>query len=171
MKRPRRRIVDERSSDNEKRQLRTPVPGLSEREHLAQRVSFQGSGKHKLEPRAFKLEPVSPDADDCFCDGHAGFTPQDMDRIPELMIRGIRAGLIGHRDTKGDPTILWAVDDNGWIYEARITTATQAIYHGYPLLDGDAFARKVIARYAEYVYAHPHLRLERSLEDALERYL
>jgi hypothetical protein len=170
MKQPRRRILDERSSDNEKRQLRTPPPRPKELEDLAQRARFKGSGKHKLEPRAFKLEPASPDADDSFCDGHAGFTPTDMARIPGLMARGIRAGLIGHRDAKGDPTLLWTVDDNGWIYEARITTATQALYHGYPLLAGDAFARKVIARYSEYVYAHPQLQLERSLEDALERY-
>jgi len=170
MKRPRRRIVDERSSDNHKRQLRTPAPAADARDELAKRARFQGSGKHKLEPRAFGLEPATPDADDSFCDGHDGFTPEDMSRVPSLLERGIKAGLIGHRDSQGDPTILWTVDDNGWVYEARITTATQAIYHGYPLLEGDAFARKVITRYSEYVYAHPELQLERSLEQALERY-
>lgn len=55
---------------------------------------------------------------------------------------------------------------SGWATSARrrITTATQAV------LDGDAFARRIIARYADYVYAQPEHRLERSLEDALERY-
>lgn len=171
MKKPRRRIAELRSSDNVKRQLRTPAPSLEELDALARRASFEGSGKHKFEPRAFKLEPVKPDADDTFCDAHASFTPADMARIPGLLERGIGAGLIGHRDVKGDPAILWTVDDNGWIYEARITTPTQAIYHGYPLLEGDAFARKVISRYADYVYANPQLALQRSLDNALDLYL
>jgi hypothetical protein len=171
MKQPKRRIAKERSSDNDKRQLRSPALTEGAREELAARARFEGSGKHKLEPRAFKLEPGRPDADDSFCDGHAGFSPDDMARIPNLVVRGIRAGLIGHRDSRGDPTVLWTVDDNGWVYEARLTTATKAVYHGYPLLEGDAFARKVISRYAEYVDAHPEVRLERSLENALDRYL
>lgn len=170
MKQPSRRPIDERSSDNEKRQLRQPAPAGDELSELARRISFQGSGKHKLQPRAFNLEPASPAADDSFCDGHAGFSPDDMSRIPALLSRGIDAGLVGHRDIKGDPAVIWAVDDNGWIYEARITVPTQAIYHGYPLLEGDAFARKVISRYSTYVDAHPELQLERSLENALERY-
>ncbi len=170
MKPPKRRIAVERSSNNDKRTLRTPAPSEHQREALADRASYAGSGKHKLEPRAFHLEPAPPDADDSFCDGHAGFAPEDMARVGDLLERGIRAGLIGHRDVQGDPTILWSVDDNGWIYEMRITVPTQAIYHGYPLLVGDAFAKKVISRYTQYVYAHPQLALGPSLENARELY-
>jgi hypothetical protein len=169
MKPPKRRIAVERSSDNDKRQLRA-MPSLKERDELSLRATYGGSGKHKVNPRAFSLEPAAPAADDTFCDGHAGFAPEDMALTPGLLRRGILAGLFGHRDKGEDPTILWTVDDRGWVFEARITIPTQANYHGYPLLDGDAFARKVIARYSEYVYAHPELKLERSLQKALDRY-
>lgn len=170
MKPPKHRIAVERSSNNDKRKLHAPVPSTQDREALAARASYAGSGKHKLEPRAFHLKPAPPDADDSFCDGHAGFEPADMERVGDLLERGILAGLIGHRDVQGDPTILWSVDDNGWIYELRITVPTQAIYHGYPLLVGDAFAKKVISSYNRYVYAHPQLGLEPSLENARELY-
>jgi hypothetical protein len=93
-----------------------------------------------------------------------------MARVPALLRRGIAAGLVGQNDKQGDPTILWAVDDNGWIYEARITIPSQALYHGYPLLPSDAFARKIIARYEAYVYGPGNLQLIPSLEQALERY-
>jgi hypothetical protein len=170
MKRPLRRVDDPRSSDNQKRKLRTPTPAPGELAALVHRARFEGSGKHKAVPRAFGLEPTSPAADDTLCDEHADFSPADMARLPTLLERGILAGLISERDTQGDPAILWTVDDNGWIYEARITTQTQAVYHGYPLLPGDAFARKVISRYNEYARDRPLLRLEQSVENALERY-
>jgi hypothetical protein len=169
MKPPKRRLAVERSSDNEKRKLRA-MPADLERRELSARATYAGSGKHKVNPRAFGLEPAAPAADDTFCDGHAGFTPEDMTLAPELLRRGVLAGLLGHNEKGGDPTLLWTVDDRGWVFEARITIPTQAVYHGYPLLDGDAFARKVIARYSEYVYAHPALELEPSLQKALDRY-
>ena len=170
MKKPQRRAVHARSSDNQKRKLRTPAPTPDVLAALAQRARFEGSGKHKAAPRAFGLEPVKPDADDSLCDGHAEFMPADMARLPGLLERGILAGLVSERDAQGDPAILWTVDDNGWVYEARITTSTQALYHGYPLLPGDAFARKVISRYDEYARGHPDLGLEQGIENALGRY-
>lgn len=169
-KRPKRRLVTESSSDNDKRQLREPMPTTAGLCALAARASYAGSGKHKEQPRAFDLEPAASDADDTFCDGHAGFTPEDMARVPALVERGITAGLIGHNDKQGDPTIIWTVDDDGWIYEGRITTPTQAVYHGYPLLPSDAFAKKVIARYTEHVYTPGNTHLLSSLEQAMERY-
>ena len=169
MKRPSRRTADARSSDNQKRKLRTS-PDQADLAALAARVRFEGSGKHKASPRAFGLEPVSPDADDTQCDGHADCMPADMPRLPALLERGVLAGLVSDRDNQGDPAILWTVDDDGWIYEARITTPTQAVYHGYPLLPGDAFARKVISRFDHYARAHPELPLAPCLENALDRY-
>jgi hypothetical protein len=168
-KQPRRRPVEARSSDNDKRALR-PLPSGEALEALAARARYEGSGKHKEEPRAFRLEPAPRATDDTTCDGNAGFTPDDMARVPDLLDRGIRAGLLGHVDKQDDPSVLWTVDDNGWVYELRITTPTQALYHGYPLLEGDAFAKKVISRYTDYVYANPRLGLLSSLEQARERY-
>lgn len=170
MKKPGARVALERTSDNDKRRLRDPIPTEHERLILASRIRYEGSGKHKYSPRAFGLDPAPRASDDTLCDAHAGFTPADMRRVPRLFRRGIRAGLIGHLDKQGDPTILWTVDRNGWVYEARITTPTQAFYHGYPLLPGDAFAKKVIARYREWAYATGKTPLIQIYEAALGRY-
>jgi hypothetical protein len=169
-KKPPRRLVVQRSGNNEKRRLREPPPDVEFLQELADRAHFEGSAKHKLEPHAFGMVPAPSGNDDTFCDGHAGFSPTDMARVPDLLRRGILAGLIGHNDVKGDPTLIWTVDDNGWIYEARITLPTQALYHGYPLLPADAFARKVIARYTLWVYAQPNPVLVGNLQNALDRY-
>jgi hypothetical protein len=169
-RRPPRRIAVERHSENDKRRLREPPPHLDFRRSLAARARFEGSGKHKLEPRAFRLEPVASSEDDTYCDGHAGFSPDDMARLPQLLQRGIWAGLIGHNDKQGEPTLIWTVDNNGWIYEGRITITSQALYHGYPILPSDAFGKKVIARYTDWVYDQNNDQLIDTLRNALERY-
>jgi hypothetical protein len=167
---PAPRLVVERASDNQKRELRTPAPNAADRATLAARLAYAGSAKHKLKPRAFGLDPAPRDADDTLCDGHAGFTPEDMPRALDVLKRGVLAGLIGHNDKQGDPTILWAIDDNGWIYEARITTPTQGIYHAYPLLPADAFAKKVIARYRGWAYYLNRVDLIQIHTNALDLY-
>jgi hypothetical protein len=169
-KKPTARLVTKRSSDNEKRCLREPMPGAEYLASLAGRARFEGSAKHKRAPLAFGLEPAPSDADDTYCDGHAGFSPADVCRAPMLIRRGILAGLIGENDKQGDPTLIWTVDDNGWIYEGRITIPTQAIYHAYPLLPVDAFAKKVIARYTQWVYDQNDPKFVASLQSALDRY-
>jgi len=169
-RRPKRRLVVERSSDNDKRRLREPAPTDEAREALAARIRFAGSGKHKLEPRAFGLEPAPSDEDDTYCDGHADFRPEDMARTGRLLQRGLLAGLIGHNDKQGDRTLIWTIDDNGWIYEGRITIPSQGLYHAYPLLTSDAFAKIVIARYAEWAYNQSDPRSLTALQDALDRY-
>jgi hypothetical protein len=169
-RKPQRRLVVERHSDNDKRRLREPPPDDDFRTALAARALFAGSGKHKLQPRAFGLEPAPSDGDDTYCDGHAGFTPQDMSRARELLRRGILAGLVGHIDSRGEPSLVWTVDDNGWIYEGRITIPTQAAYHAYPVLPSDAFAKKIIARYTHWVYDHHNHQLVINLQNARERY-
>jgi hypothetical protein len=170
-RKPGRRILVERHSDNDKRRLREPSPDEDLRRSLATRVRFEGSGKHKLSPWAFGLQPAPSGEDDTYCDGHANFSPDDLGRIPLLLQRGIWAGLIGHNDNLGDPTLIWTVDDNGWIYEARITIPSQALYHGYPVLPSDAFGKIVIARFTKWVYGQGHLSLVNALQNALERYL
>ena len=44
-----------------------------------------------------------------------------------MIRRGLQAGLIG----KGC-RIIWAVADNGWIFEGRRTNVATNEYHGYP---------------------------------------
>ena len=170
-RRPGRRLPAARGSYNEKRRLCEPHPGQAYLDGLAARARLAGSPKHKLQPRAFGLDPFTGLAEDpTYCDGHAEFSPDDMVRVPELLRRGIEAGLVGANDAQGDPTLLWTVDDNGWIYEARITIPGQGLYHAYPVLPVEAIARKVIARFAAWAYDRQDAGLIAALRMAQERY-
>ena len=63
-----------------------------------------------------------------------------------MIERGLRASLIG--------TNLWAVGDNGWIFEGRRTILGQAEYHGYPVLPSEPIAEPVYRRYRAWAAAH-----------------
>jgi hypothetical protein len=121
-------------------------------EWLAGEFKYKGYSKHKLNPHAYELEAFRGDREDAtFCDGHAKFPPERMGELPELFRNGIKAGLTGSRlNVHNEPTIVWCIDKNGWIYEGRITVASQAIYHGYPVRPGEAIAQEVIRRYLVY---------------------
>lgn len=141
----------ERSSDNPKRGLRAS-PSAHERANLSRRATYAPYSKHKAHPHAYGLPAYqggSPDR--VLCDDHADFQPADVPRIGGLLTLGIMAGLWGENDSQGDPSIIWTVDVNGWIYEARITIPGQANYHAYPLLPSDALARLVIVRFEEWI--------------------
>mgnify|MGYP003619388597 CR=1 FL=1 len=164
-RKPPKRSPVTRTADTEKRRLRTPVPDLYWLSHLANQVSYGPSSKHKLAPVRFGLLPYTGQKEDpTYCDAHASFSPSDMVRIPTLLRRGILAGLIGHNDKHGDPTLIWAVDDNGWIYEGRITIPGRSIYHGYPVLEHEAIGRAVANRYIDYIYSQSLTNLIPSLQ-------
>ncbi|MFX8601227.1 hypothetical protein ABTL95_20400, partial [Acinetobacter baumannii] len=83
----------------------------------------------KRHPRAYGLAPYAGQQEDpSYCDEHAGFGPGDLQRAPAILRRGIEAGLFGKANKKGDPGLLWSIDDNGWIYEAQITNPGYAVY-------------------------------------------
>lgn len=169
-RKPIRRLIVERSSDNAKRRLCEPALNEEARAALASRARFQGSAKHKLQPLAFGLRPAPRNEDTTYCDGHSDFQPSDMTRAEMLLQRGILAGLTGRVEKHGDPTLLWTVDDNGWIYECRITTPSRAIYHGYPLLLADAFAKMVIARFEKWAHNQQNAELLDVARHAWNRY-
>ena len=152
-RRPDRRPVIARRSDNLKRRLADPIPDVGDLEAFASRIIYEPSAKHKLSPRSFGLDPAPATSEDAsYCDGHAGFTPADIGRIRSLMRLGIMAGLMGEATLSEDPRIIWAVDATGWVYEARVTNTGQTSFHGYPLLPGDAMATKVVRRFERWVY-------------------
>ena len=84
---------------------------------MSNSVTYKGSPKHKKHPRRYGLSPFNGRRGDAtLCDGCAGFLPSQMSSISAMIRRGLQAGLIGdgHR-------IIWAVADNGWIFEGRQT--------------------------------------------------
>lgn len=41
------------------------------------------------------------------------------------------------------PQNVWAVDSEGYVYEAQLSNSGNGEYHGYPMKDGDRFAETV----------------------------
>src|ERR1700722_1533497 len=146
MKKPQRRPeIPSRNSDNNKRRLWEDVPPKLV-EDLLGKVIYRGSPKHKRNPSIFGLEPFNGFRGDAtLCDEHANFLPRDMANIPQLIERGLKAGLIG--------TNLWTVSDNGWIFEASLTNAVQFEYHGYPVRPNEAIAEPIYLRFRVWVEA------------------
>ena len=62
----------------------------------------------------------------------------------DMIKRKLQAGLLGHND------LIWAVADNGWIYEARLTNVGRTEYHGYPVRDSEPIAEPVYRRFSEW---------------------
>lgn len=171
LRRPKSRILRARASPNDPRRLSETAPSQAERIALAGRATFDAYSKHKRHPAAYRLKPyVGEHEDPSYCDEHAGFSPADMARAPDLLKRGIEAGLFGKTKKKGDPGLLWSVDDNGWIYEAQITNPGYAVYHAYPVLPNEAIARKVLLRYNDFVTQQNNPVLTASLAAAWRRY-
>ena len=131
-----------RASNNNKRRLQ-PCPDPSYVSQLKQTISYHGSSKHKQNPHIFGLPPFrGKRGDETLCDRDAGF--QNMGSIPPMIQRGLDAGLVG------DNNIIWAIADNGWIFEARITNRTTTEYHGYPVRQTEPIAEIVYNRFSEW---------------------
>lgn len=135
-----------RGSDNVKRQL-ISEPDKNYIKNLRQNATYKGSPKHKLTPHVFGLEPFSGKRGDAtLCDKHAGFSKNDVALIPQVMDRGLQAGLVGENG------VIWAVADNGWIFEARITIPGQFEFHGYPVRASEAIAQRIYERFTEWAH-------------------
>lgn len=143
MRRPQPTDLPPRRSDNDKRRLlEDPPPALLT--CLAAAVNYAGSSKHKRHPHLYGLPPFRGNRGDAtLCDRHAGFQPEDMPTISRMLRRGIKSGLVGE-----EGRIVWAVADDGWIFEFRQTNATQSEYHGYPLRPTEAIAAVIFRRFA-----------------------
>src|SRR5437868_2566543 len=110
---PKRPGIPPRNADNNKRKL-DAVVSPERITRLQATVTYNGSSKHKRNPHIFGLPPYRGDRGDAtLCDEHANMQPADMVRIPAMIDRSLRAGLIG--------TNIWAVGDDGWIFQGSRT--------------------------------------------------
>jgi hypothetical protein len=149
-RKPESRIVVQRSRNNANRRLIAVLPDVAERRALAANVSYGAYAKHKFNPTAYKLSPYAGrDEERTYCDAHAGFGKDQFRRIATLLQRGVMLGLWSDHKNGDCPSLLWTIDESGWIFELRVTNTGQLQYHGYPVLPGDAFARHVLARARE----------------------
>jgi hypothetical protein len=163
MSKPRKRSnIPPRNSDNNKRRLAPEV--LPDRiAVLRETVHYEGSPKHKKNPVIFGLEPFRGDRGDAtLCDEHASFQPANMAAIPAMIDRGLRAGLIG--------TNIWAVADDGWIFQGSVTNADQGEYHGYPVRPTEAIAEPVYRRFKAWADAEGNAADKQAAENCAALY-
>ncbi|CAE6768170.1 hypothetical protein R69619_03714 [Paraburkholderia nemoris] len=153
-KKPASRIVMQRSRNNPNRRLTATLPTAESRTKLSALVTYGAYSKHKYNPTAYRLTPYAgQDVERTYCDAHANFGKDDFNRIPILLTRGVMLGLWSDQNDGDAPSLLWTIDESGWIFELRITNAGQTQYHGYPVLPGDAFARHVLVRAREVAFS------------------
>ena len=140
MKRPSpRAALPPRTSDNQKRRLAQDLTAEDVYARFGATI-YCGSSKHKQNPHLFGLAPFRGiRGDRTLCDKHAAFRPSDMARIPDLLDRALRAGLVGSH--------MWTIDDNGWIYELSVTNSGTHERHGYPLRPSEAIAEVVFRHF------------------------
>lgn len=152
-KKPAPRVVVQRSRNNANRRLIAVLPTRASREELSARVTYGAYSKHKFNPTAYNLSPYAgQDEERTYCDAHASFGKENLHRIPALLVRGVMLGLWSDKNNGDAPSLLWTLDESGWIFELRITNSGQALYHGYPVLPNDAFARHLLARAREVAF-------------------
>ena len=165
MKKPAKRpATPPRRSNNDKRRL-IPDPDPGRIEALQKSVKYRGYSKHKLKPQSYGLEPFRGRRGDAtLCDRDANFRPEDLGSINDMIKRGLRAGLVGRND------LIWAIADNGWIYEARLTNVGQTEYHGYPVRASEPIADAVYRRFAEWAHTSGDHGARLAAENCKRRY-
>ena len=67
-----------------------------------------------------------------------------------MLKEGLRRSMVPPGTGGGLPSPVWAVDDRtGIVYEARVTKADAAEYHGYPVQDRDPLKGEIINKWRE----------------------
>jgi tetratricopeptide (TPR) repeat protein len=139
------RGLSARRSNNDKRRLLPAQEAADLLLPLLASATYVGSPKHKAQPHLFGLPAFQGRRGDAsLCDEDAGFLPQHMSYIPELLKLGVLAGLVGARN------MIWAIDDRGWIFECRLSNPQQREYHGYPVRRSEPIAAPIYPRFASW---------------------
>ncbi len=126
---PKRRVVPRRDID----------PNVLRR--LLDEACYIGSAHHKRTPADYGFDPpVNPRPNKSLCDGARSVR---RDEARALFREGVRRGLISRIPAGGLPKYVWAVDDDGQAYEAKLEAGSRN-YHGYALGDNDDAMRQLI---------------------------
>lgn len=133
-----------RRSTDPKRRL-APANSLDQagRDELADRLIYTGSALHKRKPGDYGFHPaVNPRPSKSLCDGKRVVLKA---QAQHLLRSGVRYGLFSLPGGDGRPKYVWAVDDDGEVYEAKIDSFG---YHGYRLEEEDDFRHLVLKEWA-----------------------
>lgn len=137
MKRPQRRSKQKPKSEI------MPADALSreEQQELANNAKYCGSPYHKKYPDDYDMPDLpKPRPDKTRCDGTRSICREEA---MQLLRCGFEYGMVSNQRRQGWPQNVWAVDEEGVVYEAQLQNAPQGEYHGYPMKIGDDFAEVV----------------------------
>lgn len=111
-------------------------------EALGKRVQYVGSALHKLHPGDYGFTPShNPRPSKSACDD---LRPVLRDEAIRLFKSGLDLGMVSQFDPGGVPKYIWAVGEDGQVYEAKTKPDTEIAYHGYRLGDDEREMRRYI---------------------------
>ena len=145
MVRPRRAIDSRgtlvaRHSNNPKRRI--APPGSCDLERLRRKARYVGSAHHKTRPADYCFDPpTAPRPHKSVCDDIRIIKCREARR---LLRSGIARGMVSRYRVDGLPKYIWAVDEAGEVYEAKLD-ANRA-YHGYRLRNNDQAMRRLVTK-------------------------
>ena len=109
---------------------------------LLARCRYVGAAFHKLKPADYGLTPPSaPRPGKSVCDDKRYLGKAEAEALLEA---GIGRGLVSAFTLDTVPKYIWAVDDDGEVYEAKAKPPRETGYHGYRLGDDDDYRHHVL---------------------------
>ncbi len=97
---------------------------------LAREVRYRGSPHHKRIPTDYGFNPpASPRPRKSLCDNKRRIS---LEEAKKLFVNGITLGMVSSYSKNGLPKYVWAVDQDGEAYEAKLGDDGHS-YHGYRL--------------------------------------
>jgi hypothetical protein len=118
----------------------------NEKEERALTAKYGGNSEHKKSPSDYGLiPPANPRPGKTLCDGEKPLFKAEAER---LLASGFRKGMISEQMRDGWPQNVWAVSDDGQVYEAQLENGVQGIYHGYPIPMNDDFRSVVVGEWS-----------------------
>ncbi|MBI5313193.1 MAG: hypothetical protein HZB28_08750 [Methylocystis sp.] len=121
-----------------------PLGVISEeaRATLEKRLTYVGSGNHKLRPGDYGLVPShNPRPSKSPCDDLRSVL---LEEAAALFGQGIELGMVSKPGDNGVPKYVWAVDDDGEVYEAKTKPERESEYHGYRLGDDERAMKRYV---------------------------
>jgi hypothetical protein len=111
---------------------------------LLAKARYGGSANHKLHPGDYGFTPPqNPRPSKSPCDELRSVLAEEA---RHLFRRGVELGMVSSFANDGVPKYVWAVDEDGEVYEAKIKSGQEAEYHGYRLSDDDAAMRAYVLK-------------------------
>lgn len=138
--------VQRRSGYNPKRRLiAADAWPLERRTAFAQQLAYGGNPEHKKRPNDYGLTPpMNPRPGKTLCDA---FGPLPKRDALLLLKNGAMKGMMSERLNGEMPQNIWAVSDQGLVYEAQVENAAQCTYHGYPMPSDDDFRAVILGEW------------------------